>query len=954
MQRKETRNNSDHEVSQVENFNGVITSPNQEHPNTMKLGTAEWEYPEEVQQRYLFDHGQFWLGRSTTVDLKPLGFNDDRHICLVSGSRGGKGTTTIINNLCLWPGSVVVVDPKGENATVTAAARGEGSPNCDGMGQSVYVLDPFKAAHVDEKYRKRFNPLDVLDPNDDDVIDDAASIAAALVVQEKSDDPFWENSARRLLLGIILYVLTEPQYEGQRNLNTVRQLILRGAWESVERAKKRGAKKIPPAHQFLWMLMQKSKFFDGLVSGIGGRMLNQATTAERQAEGVLEHLNVNTAFLDSPGMKRCVEKSDFELSELKTSAIGVSLYLSIPQRYMTEHFRWLRMMITLIVNEMEKTPGQPRTGHRVLMCLDEFASLKKMESIEVAVAQIAGYGVKLFFVLQTLEQLKHVYKDNWETFLSNAGLKIFYGIEDHFTREYVSKLIGETEVSRDTNTRSDSESDSESTTDSESENRGISQFSSEGTSHTDSKSSNTSRNRSLNLQLGRNKNRSQRVTGLLQLYDGDPQKARGGQFGGGYGRGKQSGTGESHSDGTSTNEGSGESETFGTSQSKTTGTSNASTTGVNETLHKRPLIAPDEIGRLFGRIDDVIHPGYPGYALVIVSGRSPFPVKKANYFQDPQFARCYDPHADHEHNPVDVPLWNRQLELKLDRLEREQSFLTKKAEFEDKIRLLQEPSAPPQTVLAVEGPSKDALEYRYIRGRKPEFRLVWLIDKGHPIPPKSYLEDNATSEQLIFDMQQKCENAFEATSLKINIPEIREGIFYWVHPDLDVKADEEYGFIVGTAREELVFIETASKVDYEAVEILNEKTKEEWKSTSRGAYWFRMGRVVGSLVWLPAVVICVFAFLGVGWGIGAAIFVGMGLKEYAKQFNNFEEYLERVEDARMSVFPDKPDEELDFPKISLVENHLSEPSFYAEIERKKNLEEAEREYESFLKASEFA
>src|SRR3984893_4513153 len=113
---------------------------------------------------------------------------------------------------------------------------------------------------------------------------------------------------------------------------------------------------------------------------------------------------------------------------------------------MSTHYRWLRMMIALTVTEMEKVRGQPVTGYPVLMVLDEFASLKRMEVIENAVAQVARYGVKLFFVLQSLEQLKAVYKDNWETFLANSGLKIFFNIEDHFSREHISRLIGEREV----------------------------------------------------------------------------------------------------------------------------------------------------------------------------------------------------------------------------------------------------------------------------------------------------------------------------------------------------------------------------------------------------------------------------------------------------------------------------------------------------------------------------
>ena len=154
----------------------------------------------------------------------PLGYSDDRHVCLVSGSRGGKGTSFIVNNLSSGRGPSVVVDPKGENATITAARRGGGSAQCQGLGQTVKVLDPFKAAQVDDALRGRFNPLDALDPADEETIDEAGRIADAIVVIHESNDPFWDESARAMVKGLILHVLTAPEYEGRRNLVTLRKL----------------------------------------------------------------------------------------------------------------------------------------------------------------------------------------------------------------------------------------------------------------------------------------------------------------------------------------------------------------------------------------------------------------------------------------------------------------------------------------------------------------------------------------------------------------------------------------------------------------------------------------------------------------------------------------------------------------------------------------------------------
>lgn len=92
----------------------------------------------------------------------------------------------------------------------------------------------------------------------------------------------------------------------------------------------------------------------------------------------------------------------------------------------------------------------PATGHRLLMVLDEFAGLRRMEVLENAAAQIAGFGVKMFFIVQTLGQLKDIYKENWQTFLANSGLHLFAQIDDEFTRKYVSDAIGETEILRRT------------------------------------------------------------------------------------------------------------------------------------------------------------------------------------------------------------------------------------------------------------------------------------------------------------------------------------------------------------------------------------------------------------------------------------------------------------------------------------------------------------------------
>jgi hypothetical protein len=310
-------------------------------------------------------------------------------------------------------------------------------------------------------------------------------------------------------------------------------------------------------------------------------------------------------------------------------------------------------MIALTVTEMEKVRGQPVTGHPVLMLLDEFAGLKRMEVIENAVAQIASYGVKLFFVLQSLEQLKAVYKDNWETFLANSGLKVFFNLEDHFSREYVSKLIGETEVIREVRSASDSTSESESlsrsTSRSQSESHGRSQ--STGTSENEGTNSSVSTGKSWGANWGesRSQNRSYAQGLIFRNYDrqhiGDGRSQSTGHSitqNIGQSHGVSHGTSRSRTDGTSETTGTSTSETEGI----THGTSTSRTAGSSETIQKRALVTPDEIGQVFARIDERAHPAYPGLALVVISGARPVHLRRVNYYEDFQFMRMFEPHPD--------------------------------------------------------------------------------------------------------------------------------------------------------------------------------------------------------------------------------------------------------------------------------------------------------------------
>jgi hypothetical protein len=168
-----------------------------------------WMPPYQLAQ-YAYLPGQIILGKFAN---RLIGYLDDRPQITIAGARAGKTSTVLEPNLHLYPGSMLVLDPKAELAKTARLRRA--------LGHDVFVLDPF--GHSGEP-SACFNALAELDPDSWTIVDDVASITQALIVDEgDTRSQHWNNSAQALLKGIILLTLTFP--EGERNLVTVRELL---------------------------------------------------------------------------------------------------------------------------------------------------------------------------------------------------------------------------------------------------------------------------------------------------------------------------------------------------------------------------------------------------------------------------------------------------------------------------------------------------------------------------------------------------------------------------------------------------------------------------------------------------------------------------------------------------------------------------------------------------------
>lgn len=385
----------------------------------MSAPKAQWYAPETIAgaaKGHYAPHKVFLGAVGDTL----IGVEDDRHMLTIAGSRAGKGRSCIIPNLLHYSGSVLVIDPKGENADKTAMRRHE-------LGQDVHVLDPFKRCPEHCKFfQASFNPLDILDLDSPTLIDDAALIADALVVPSGGDS-HWDDSAKSFIEGLVLHVATAPQYRDKCNLISVYDALMLG--ETAEHLD--GMDGLEAA-----MLLNTAA--DGAVATAAISLFSKT---EKERDSVISVARKHLTFLRSKQMQSVLKTSDFSLTDLQK--YDTSVYLCLPAGRLSANRRWLRLFMNLALEAFEREPKRPEQPP-ILMIMDEFPILGHMQQIEDAAGQVAGFGVKLWPIIQDLSQLKALYKDRWETFMGNSGVIQCFGNNEQTTTEWISKRLGKT------------------------------------------------------------------------------------------------------------------------------------------------------------------------------------------------------------------------------------------------------------------------------------------------------------------------------------------------------------------------------------------------------------------------------------------------------------------------------------------------------------------------------
>jgi type IV secretion system protein VirD4 len=362
------------------------------------------------------------------------------HVLCYAPTRSGKGVGLIVPTLLSWGESAVITDLKGELWELTAGWRKQYA------GNRVLRFEPAAASGG-----AHWNPLEEIRLGSEFEVGDVQNLATLIVDPDgKGLESHWQKSAQALLVGLILHALYQAGSSGKAtpSLSDIDSLLSDPNRDISE----------------LWMEMFTLPPLSGpnyrIVNASGRDMMDRP---EEEAGSVLSTAKSYLSLYRDPVVRENIANSHFRIRDLMHHDDPVSLYIVTRP---TDKARLrplirilLNMIVRLLADRIEFEGGRPKPvyKHRLLMMLDEFPSLGKLEILQESLAFLAGYGIKCYLICQDINQLKSSrtgYGQD-ESITSNCHIQNAFPPNRVETAEHLSKLTGQTTIVKEQVTKGD-------------------------------------------------------------------------------------------------------------------------------------------------------------------------------------------------------------------------------------------------------------------------------------------------------------------------------------------------------------------------------------------------------------------------------------------------------------------------------------------------------------------
>ncbi|GLI98017.1 conjugal transfer protein TraG [Sphingobium sp. BS19] len=371
-------------------------------------GSARWAEAAEIRKAGLLADRGVVLGR---FGARYLRHDGPEHVLCFAPTRSGKGVGLVVPSLLAWPDSCIVHDIKGENWELTAGFRARHG--------RVLLFDPTNPASA------AYNPLLEVRRGEWEVRD-VQNVADVLVDPEGSLEKrnHWEKTSHALLVGAILHVLyAEPD----KTLAGVAAFLSdpRRPIETTLRAM------MTTAH------LGKAGVHP-VVASAARELLNKS---ENERSGVLSTAMSFLGLYRDPVVARVTRACEWRIADLISGPRAVTLYLVVPPSDISRTKPLIRLILNQIGRRLTEELNPSGQRRRLLLMLDEFPALGRLDFFESALAFMAGYGLKAFLIAQSLNQIEKAYGQS-NAILDNCHVRVSFATNDERTARRVSDALG--------------------------------------------------------------------------------------------------------------------------------------------------------------------------------------------------------------------------------------------------------------------------------------------------------------------------------------------------------------------------------------------------------------------------------------------------------------------------------------------------------------------------------
>jgi type IV secretion system protein VirD4 len=383
--------------------------------NVATYGSARWAEPEEIKAAGLLGPDGVLLGR---LERDYLRHDGPEHVLCFAPTRSGKGVGLVVPTLLTWPGSTIIHDIKGENWGLTAGFRSKHG--------RVLLFDPT------DPTSSAYNPLLEVRRGDKEVRD-VQNIADILVDPEGALDKrnHWEKTSHSLLVGAILHVLyaeADKTLAGVANFLSDPKRPVEATLRAMMNTPHLGEAGVHP-----------------VIASSARELLNKS---DNERSGVLSTAMSFLGLYRDPVVAKVTARCDWRIADLVAAERPVSLYLVVPPSDINRTKPLIRLLLNQVGRRLTEDLKTSANRHRLLLMLDEFPALGRLDFFESALAFMAGYGIKSFLIAQSLNQIEKAYGAN-NSVLDNCHVRVAFATNDERTAKRVSDALGTATEMRD-------------------------------------------------------------------------------------------------------------------------------------------------------------------------------------------------------------------------------------------------------------------------------------------------------------------------------------------------------------------------------------------------------------------------------------------------------------------------------------------------------------------------